>query len=186
MDRRQVLQNIGILMGLSPFTALAVETYQTRNSEHISNQLFSVNEQALIAEIAEMIIPTTTTAGAKDTGVPAFIEMMIQDCYRKPEREMFSKGLENLESRSKVLGGSFVSLKNEDKTKLLDEIEAEAMKNPRAPSFWILIKELTLIGYYTSEVGMTQSTEYVPVPNKVESIKIGKNQKAYSEYVSRF
>lgn len=186
MDRRQVLQNIGILMGLSPFTALAVETYQTQNSEHISNQLFSVNDQTLIAEIAEMIIPTTTTPGAKDTGVPAFIEMMIQECYRKPEQEMFKKGLENVELKAKALGESFVSLKKEDKTKILDEFEAEAMKNPRAPSFWILIKELTLIGYYTSEVGMTQSTEYVPVPTKVENIKIGKDQKAYSEYVSRF
>jgi hypothetical protein len=186
MNRRQALQNIGILMGLSPFTALAVETFQVQSTEHISNQLFSVNEQALIAEIAEMIIPKTTSPGAKDTGVPAFIEMMIQECYRKPEQEMFKKGLENLETKAKTLGGSFVSLKNEDKTKLLDELEAEAMKNPRAPSFWILIKELTLIGYYTSEVGMSQSMEYVPVPTRVENIKIGKDQKAYSEYVSRF
>ncbi len=173
-------------MGLSPFTALAVETFQTRSLESFTAQLFTLNEQSLIAEIAEMIIPTTTTAGAKETGVPVFIEMMIQECYRKPEQEMFRKGLEKLETRAKALGGSFVSLKNEDKTKLLDEIEAEAMKNPRAPSFWILIKELTMIGYYTSEVGMTQSMEYVPVPTRVENIKIGESQKAYSEYVSRF
>jgi Gluconate 2-dehydrogenase subunit 3 len=186
MDRRQALQNIGILMGLSPFTVLAVETFQVRSSKHFSNQFFSVNDKELIAEIAEMIIPTTKTVGAKDAGVPAFIEMMIQECYRKPEQEMFSKGLENLETKAKALSGSFVSLKKADKTKLLDELEAEAMKNPRAPSFWILIKELTLIGYYTSEVGMTQSMEYVPVPTKVENIKIGKDQKAYSEYVSRF
>ncbi len=186
MDRRQALQKIGILMGLSPFTALAVEAFQARSSEHFSNHFFSVNDKDLIAEIAEMIIPATKTAGAKETGVPAFIEMMIQECYRKPEQEMFAKGLKNLESKAKAMGGSFVSLKNEDKTKLLDELEAEAMKNPRAPSFWILLKELTLIGYYTSEVGMTQSMEYVPIPTNVENIKIGKDQKAYSEYVSRF
>lgn len=186
MDRRKALQNIGVLMGLSPFTALAVESFQFRNTDKFTTQLFSANEQSLIAEIAEMIIPKTTTPGAKDTGVPAFIEMMIQECYRKPEQEMFKKGLENLESKAKTLGDSFISLKNEDRTKLLDEIEDQAMKNPRVPSFWILIKELTLIGYYTSEVGMTQSMEYVPVPTKVENIKIGKDQKTYSEYVSRF
>lgn len=186
MDRRHALKNMAILLGLSPLTALAVERFQSGSLEHVNSRLFTENDLNLMAEIAEMIIPATSTPGAKETGVPAFIEMMVQECYREPEQAMFQKGLVQLEEKAKAKGGSFVSLKSAEKTKLLDELETEALKNPRAPSFWLLIKELAMIGFFTSEAGMTQAMEYVPIPTRVENIQWQDGQKAYSEYVTRF
>lgn len=62
----------------------------------------TTTQQKIVAEIAEMIIPRTDTAGeaspgAKDVGVPAFIEMMLKDCYNQPEHLSFTEGLASME-----------------------------------------------------------------------------------------
>lgn len=179
MNRRQALQNVATLMGVSLFTGLAIDSFAKNTNYSFQATLFTSDEQKLIAEIAEIIIPTTVTPGAKAAGVPAFIEMMLQDCYQKPQQDTFKKGLEGL-------GTSFLSLNAEEQKGLLSQLEEQALKNhTRVPTFWQLIKELTLLGYFTSEIGMTQAMEYVPVPSKFELIKLKKGQKTYSEYLAR-
>ncbi len=179
MNRRNALLNIATLMGVSPFTGFAIEHFGKINETNFQASLFSSDEQKLIAEIAEIIVPTTATPGAKAAGVPAFIEMMLQDCYQKPQQDTFKKGLDSL-------GTNFLSLPSQEQNALLMNLEEQAMKNQsRVPTFWQLIKELTLLGYFTSEIGMTQAMEYVPVPSKFELIKLKKGQKTYSEYLAR-
>ena len=46
--------------------------------------------------------------------------------------------------------------------------------------FWRLMKELTLLGYFTSEAGIKASFEYVQIPGKLENIKLKLNQKLYA------
>lgn len=187
MNRRQALQHIGVLMSVSPLTALAIEKYPSQPRNSVLAPFLTADEQAIVAEIAQLIIPTTGTPGAKEAGVPAFIEMMIQDCYRQPEQELFKKGLAGLAAKAKAMGNSFVGLGTAAKNSLLTELESDALQNhTRVPTFWELLKELTLIGYFTSEAGMTKAMNYVPVPGRVDTIKLKPGQKAYSEYVDRF
>lgn len=212
MDRRKALKNIATLIGASVATGLAMERFNflAGCSNKSGQSYFSISEQKIVAEIAVMIIPATSTPGAKEAGVPAFIEMMLQDCYQKPEQDSFKNGLKEVETKSKALGNDFLSLNPEQKKVVLTQIENEAMANtnpppkvdkaptndetkavtkasqPPTPSFWQLMKELTLLGYFTSEIGMTKAMEYAPVPGRIEAIKITKDQKAYSEYIDRF
>ncbi|MCU7549766.1 gluconate 2-dehydrogenase subunit 3 family protein [Chitinophagaceae bacterium LB-8] len=211
MERREALKNIATLIGVTAATALAMERFNflARCTNKSDKNYFSESEQKIVSEISGMIIPTTSTPGAIEAGVPAFIEMMLQDCYRKPEQESFQKGLEDVEAKANALGNDFISLTPEQKRTVLTQIESEALAQssnppsqvkpptndetktltnkprPPVPSFWQLMKELTLLGYFTSEIGMTKAMVYVPVPGRIEAIKIKSDQKAYSEYTDR-
>lgn len=144
-----------------------------------------------------MIIPRTSTPGAKDVGVPAFIAMMLQDCYKTPEHKSFVEGLNNLERKE------FLSMNAEQKTALLKQVEADSVEEMKAYQvqqtkmgdnedreqmaaqakglpYWRLMKELTMLGYFTSEEGMKSSFEYVPIPGKLEMIKMKPNQKSFA------
>jgi hypothetical protein len=121
--------------------------------------------------------------------------MMLQDCYRKPEHLSFVDGLQDLEKRG------FLALKPIEKTALLKAVEAESVNQMKEYSlkqtkmnddgkqikkvliglpYWRLMKELTLLGYFTSEAGMKASFDYVPIPGRLEIVKLKPGQKSYA------
>jgi hypothetical protein len=66
-------------------------------------------------------------------------------------------------------------------TKMGDNDDKEVMKQvPKGLPFWRLMKELTLLGYFTSEAGVKASFEYIPIPSKLEVIKVTPNQKPFA------
>lgn len=142
---------------------------------------FSTDRKALVSEVAEIIIPKTDTPGAKDAKVGEFIEMMLKDCYEAKDQESFNKGLDALEKKD------FLKAKPEEQTKILKEMEASAKEelakageekkkyteagkeySDAGVPFFRLMKELTLLGYFTSEPGATQALEYVAVPGRYD------------------
>lgn len=162
---------------LSAPTLMAMNHWEQNSPIPTTSAAFSLTEQQrkIVAEVAEMIIPRTNTVGAKDVGVPAFIEMMLKDCYLQPEHASFVEGLGLLE-RVK-----FLDLNNDERRGVLKLMEQEAKKaTGNTIPFWRLVKELTLLGYFTSEAGIKASFEYVQVPGKLELIKLKPNQKLYA------
>jgi hypothetical protein len=143
-------------------------------------------QRKIVSAVAEHIIPRTSTPGAIDAGVPAFIELMLQDCYKKTEQYSFLKGTKDLvkadflgqsaagqvamltllESNTKDLMKSF----SQKKIKVGDNIDKDILEGANGVPFWRLMKELTLLGYYTSEKGIQASFVYEPVPGKFELI----------------
>ena len=201
MNRRTAITHVAAMLGgaLSAPTLLAMNRWESRVPSESFQAEFSLtdNQKLIVAEVAEMIIPKTTTPGAKDVGVPAFIVMMLQDCYKTPEHKSFVAGLNNLETKQ------FLNLNAEQKTAVLTQVEidsAEEMKvyqvqqtkmgdnedreqmaaQAKGLPFWRLIKELTMLGYFTSEEGIKSSFEYVPIPGKLEMIKMKPNQKSFA------
>lgn len=179
MDRREVIKNIALMLGgaFSAPTLMAMENWENATKANINGVPFSLTstQQKIVAEIAEMIIPKTDTPGAKDVGVPAFIVMMLNDCYKEPEHQSFLDGLASME---KV---KFLSLNADERTGVLKLLEQETKKiTGKVTPFWRLMKELTLLGYFTSEAGIKASFEYVQIPGKLELIKLKPNQKAYA------
>ena len=132
--------------------------------------LFLKPEQdRLVAEIAELIIPATDTPGAKAARVNEFIDLMLADCYAENDRQSFTNGLERLEKESLAhYRKPFLKITSEKQIALLKK-EAQIERQPSGPlPFFRTMKELTLIGYFTSEAGATQALEYVPVPGRYE------------------
>ena len=180
-------------------TLLAMDRWEKKSFDNGSPDDFMLTEtqKQIIAEVAELIIPKTSTPGAKDVGVPAFIFMMLQDCYKTPEHTSFLDGIKNLEQNQ------FLSLSDSKKTEILKQVEidtVEQMKayqvqqtkmgdnedreqmvsNIKGVPYWRLMKELTMLGYFTSEQGIKSSFDYVPIPGKLEMIKLKPNQKSFA------
>ncbi|MFD0796153.1 gluconate 2-dehydrogenase subunit 3 family protein [Maribacter chungangensis] len=133
----------------------------------------------LLDEIGEAIIPTTADSpGAKAVNIGAYMLLMYQDCMPAEEQGIFLEGLNDLDARAaKTFSSAFESAKAEDKLALLQtlQVEAEAYYEEREgqekipPHYFQQLKSLTLSGYFTSEIGMTQAREYLPLPGKFEA-----------------
>lgn len=165
---------------LSAPTLMAMNHWEQATTPTTNAAVFSLTatQQKIIAEVAEMIIPRTNTAGAKDVGVPAFVEMMLKDCYSQPDHQRFMEGVTSLEQLK------FLELNEAERRgalKMMEQQTKEQMKTPsKTVPFWRLMKELTLLGYFTSEAGIKASFEYVQIPGKLENIKLKPNQKSYA------
>ncbi len=174
MNRRNAMKQAALLLGgtFSAPTLMAMSRWEQKTTSSLDFALTDI-QRKIVAEVAELIIPKTSTAGAKEAGVPAFIEMMLKDCYKKPQHLSFMEGVAALEQ------DKFLDMNNAMQTERLKKVEAES-KATKGVTFWRLIKELTLLGYYTSEVGAKASFNYVQIPTKFELIKLKPNQKAYA------
>jgi Gluconate 2-dehydrogenase subunit 3 len=203
MNRREVITRLAILMGgtLSAQTLSAIDLLGSDRQRLFDNRpdanpfTLTADQRKIMAEVAEHIIPKTSTPGSKDAGVPDFIEMMLKDCYKKPEQESFAAGIAALEKQNflslsaarqvemlkKVESDTKKEIEalNVKQVKVGDNVDKETMDIEKAVPFWRLIKELTLFGYFTSEVGANASFIVEPIPGKFEPIKIKPGQKLY-------
>ena len=132
---------------------------------------FDEHQSRTIDALAELIMPATDTPGAREAGVPAFIEVMVSDWYHDDERAAFQRGLADVDARSNAdFGKTFVELAEPQQTAILTGLDAEARAMPRgAPwPFFSRLKDLVLFGYYTSEIGMTQELGFVFMPGRYD------------------
>jgi hypothetical protein len=131
-------------------------------------------EGQLVAQIAETIIPKTDTPGAIDAGVYSFVDVYLKDNATAEDQKAFKDGLTEFEqSCKKEFGKSFINCNNEEKIEFLKKEEELALEktkaNPYEKTFWFNIKELTFIGYFTSEIGGKQFLKYDPIPGNYEA-----------------
>lgn len=168
MDRREALKRVGLLMGgaLSASVVSGVLAgCRAGGTAAYTPRTLTASQDDLVATVAELIIPATDTPGARAAGVNVFIDQMLTRIYTDEERNRFLAGLADLDARA---GGSgFLQSTAAAQTDLLKALEAEA-RAARADGadetpFFRTMKELTLVGYYTSEIGATQELKYVHV-----------------------
>lgn len=175
MNRREAIQRATLLLGgvlSAPLMAGAMgEVLNTGKSVKIS-----AAQEALLAEVADVIIPTTGTPGAKAAGVEKFIVRVMRDCYEKPDQEKFYAGLAKLDTDSQAkFGKGFSAL---DVTQKNEMVKQSTIDNK---AFFLTMKGLTVTGYFTSEIGATQALEYLPIPGKFEAcIPLKPGQKAWA------
>jgi hypothetical protein len=167
MNRREALRTSSLILGyaLTASAATAVlngckaDTAVDWTPKHLSKE-----QHALISEVTEMIIPETDVAGAKTTQVDRFIDAMF-DAYPVEERNMFLQGLTLFDTKSQELNGkTFVDSDEAGRKKVLDSMVAEMKKSNDKPHIFRMVRELTVLGYCTSEYGATEFLTYDPVP----------------------
>lgn len=177
MNRREALQQVAWLMGgaISAPAILGVLNGCSPKEGGAWKPVFLTGEQGeLVAEIAEIILPRTETPGARDIGVPAFIDTMLQDAYAKEDQARFIASLKEFEAQSqRERGQAFLKLEPAQRAALVQSVHDDAaraeLQSDLPPSklhrpFILMTKELTLLGYFTSKVGATQLLQYDPVP----------------------
>ncbi|HVI49348.1 MAG TPA: gluconate 2-dehydrogenase subunit 3 family protein [Chitinophaga sp.] len=190
MHRRDAIRNVAILLGtaISASTLSALES--CTGSAPKNYDLHKPETKALLAEIAETIIPTTGTPGAKAAKVEDFIIVMMNDCYKKQDQDNFLDGLKKIDAASQQqFKKNFVEITPEQRTQVLTKIDQERVdynkrkdkKEGDPTHYFQYLKELTLLGYFTSKEGATQALRYVPVPGKFEGcIPYKKGDKAWA------
>ncbi|HEU0065224.1 MAG TPA: gluconate 2-dehydrogenase subunit 3 family protein, partial [Flavisolibacter sp.] len=126
-------------------------------------------------EIADTILPDTKTPGAKAAKVGQFMTVMVNDCYSEKNQKTFKDGMDKLNELSKKkYDNSFMNITPQQRHDLLVQLDTEQRdytKNKKPeddPHYFRMMKELTLLGYFTSEIGCTQARRYVPVPGKYD------------------
>lgn len=135
---------------------------------------FTPHQNETVATIAELIIPKTDTPGAREAGVPAFIDVMLADWGDEQQRQMFTTGLANVDERSRAAyGKTFIGCTPEQQTEILQDLDYELArlrdtKSDTSQNFFQAMKWLTLTGYYTSEVGATSEQHFSVIPGRFE------------------
>ena len=116
----------------------------------------TADEWTLIGEVSELIIPTTDSGGALAAGVPEFVKMMLSHWFSESERDNFISGMREF-SAGKKDGKIFAEMTARQKDQYFGELLATAEGGATAPRtpFVVLMKRLTIFGYYTSELGAT-------------------------------
>lgn len=174
MNRREALQNVALLLG-GTIVGGTVFLQSGCKSEKKVNTIFTESDVALMDEIAETILPKTNTPGAKDAKVGAFMSLMVLDCYKPKDQEAFVAGLKKVDELSKEKNNaSFIKATPEQRTALLTALDQEQKdymskkQKDDAAHYFRMMKELTLLGFFTSEVGATQALRYIAVPGKYD------------------
>jgi gluconate 2-dehydrogenase gamma chain len=174
MDRREALKRTAWIMGgvVSAPAIMGVLKGCTAKPSIDWKPEFLVGDPGLIVtQVADIIIPKTDTPGAKEVGVPQFIDIMLKDCYTKEDQDHFLAGLKAFDEGAKAAhGDAFLDLTPENKLEYVSQVHVQALdaqKNtqpaPKRP-FILMMKELTMLGYFTSKPGATEVLQYEAVP----------------------
>jgi hypothetical protein len=172
MNRRELLKMISAATGYALIGSPVLMSACSRASEY-SGSAFSGADVGLLAEIAETIIPRTSTPGASDAEVAPFIAMMVEDCYSNADQAAFHEGLVAFNHDcSSTYKTQFASLSPELKTEFLTDLDIQARDYQRAEGgsahYFTMIKQLTLLGFFTSEIAQKEVLRLVPIPGSFD------------------
>ena len=122
-------------------------------------------DQAQIVDVvAELIMPATDTPGARDAGVPQFIDRALADYCERSEAELLRAGLARMDADARAAHRMrFVELAPAQQAALLTRYDGEAAAAGR-PHFFGVLKSYVTVGYFTSQPGATVALRYDPVP----------------------
>jgi hypothetical protein len=191
IDRREAIRRVSALLGGAALVGgrallAACERASFPSAEATLGE-FTAKDIAFLDEIAETILPATKTPGAKAAKTGAFMALMVTDSYRQPEQKVFREGMGKIdEAMRKTNGLSFMAATPMQRSTVLIALDREQKRamdarKAAAPTgdasaragppahYFRMMKELALLGYFTSEVGCTQALRYVESPGRFDA-----------------
>jgi hypothetical protein len=163
MKRREAFQRVGLLFGgtIAGASLLIQSGFTFRVGE--GHDFFTQDQINFLNEVGETILPQTDTPGAKEANVGEFMAVVVRDCYTPEDQKIFIEGMDKLNTSCKQkYSKSFMKCNSIQRTELLAE------KDKEENDYFQMMKNLTLTGYYTSQVGATQFLNYTPAPGRYD------------------
>lgn len=169
MNRRTLVQRVAQFAGaLLSWPLLAGSRVVGLESREAASRAAGLSQQqlALLEEIADTIIPESDAPGARTSGVAAFIEHIVAHWYSASERAAFIEGMMKFRERClREYRQPFMELSPGHRVAFLEALDREAVGAGREATslagpgagqlaFFAAVKELTVVGYYTSKAGM--------------------------------
>lgn len=195
MHRREALRLLASAAALPILSREAFSMFQAVHEqlpEQAVLRTLNPHQNATVTTIAEIIIPQTDTPGAKAARVNEFIDLILTEWYDDEEKSLFLTGLTETDASARALSGKdFVDCGEKLQTEILRGLDDDvavarseirrgsSRRLPPERNFFFMMKQLTLIGYYTSQIGFEQELhgEIIParhagcVPLKEEATK---------------
>lgn len=221
IDRREAIRRVTVALGAvtliggdALLAACSRERPALQDGESIGN--FSREDIAFLDEVAETMLPETSTPGARAARTGAFMALMVTDTYDERDQQVFRDGMRALDQASRESNNSpFMSATPRQRLTLLERLDREqltyieareaSLAEARAPAesdteapegylpdqrreaapgpdaaaaaaitadppahYFRMMKELALLGYFTSEIGCTQAQRYVESPGRFD------------------
>ena len=193
IDRREAIRRVSLLLGgtaLVGGSSLWTACRSERVPESGPIGTFTAHDVDLLDEVAETMLPATKTPGAKAARVGPFMAMMVTDCYDERDQRIFGDGLRALgAASSRTSGKSFLDATPQQRLALLESFDREAKsyhdaKTKDDPSHWFrMVKELAMLGYFTSEIGYTQAQRYAESPGRYDPcVPYGEGEKTWAPH----
>lgn len=169
INRKEALKRVSYLMGGVIGTPTVLGFLSGCTASSAPAKYFSLDQIKFLSQVSDIIIPETDTPGAAEVGVPKFMDDMIFTIWEEKDRSDFLKKMEVFQKKArKELGKPFTEASEKERSDYINK-EHEAVfggnvdwQAPR-PFIWTM-KEMTIAGYFSSEVGMTQVLQYEMVP----------------------
>jgi hypothetical protein len=194
MTRREAVQHVIALMGglalvnEERLLACAIDDAALTQATAHGVGAFTAADVALLDEIADTILPETSTPGAKATKAGAFMALMVTDVYSDRDQKVFRDGMRALEDAGRAATGKrfmeataaerltlLQALDREQKTAMEERSQPARTRFPATPAsedapahYFRMMKELALLGYFTSEIGYTQAMRYRETPGSYD------------------
>ena len=195
MDRREAVKYITILMG---GTVIGADAFLTGCKTTGRQDEWTPDDISWINELGESILPQTSSPGAKAANVGQFMTVMVNDCYEAADQKVFREGIESINKiADKKFGKSFMAITPEQRNTIAIELDKEAKeyskkvtafddiekrnyiaaikrgqvdyrKKHMSVHYFTMMKQLTLLGFFTSQLGATQAVRYLPVPGRYD------------------
>jgi Gluconate 2-dehydrogenase subunit 3 len=193
INRREAIRCVSAVLGGVAFVGgsrlLAAVEKASAASKGAPGE-FSEQDIAFLDEIAETILPATKTPGAKAAKTGAFMALMVTDSYSSAEQKIFREGMRRVdEATMKANSLSFMAATPQQRLAVLTTLDHEqkrvmdlreagapatSVSGPEAPikqpaHYFRMMKELALLGYFTSEIGCTKALRYVESPGRFDA-----------------
>lgn len=170
IDRREFVKQLSTGMGAALSPGVLAAILSGCEPETQPNSPPSIEEHNLLGSLTDAIIPRTDTPGAREAGVPEYIEMMLEHFMPAEEVEVFRSQLDWVSSWIAGEGASSLGdVPEERRNALLTALDQQAFGSgesgdlpPGEPALFAILKPLTVAGYYTSEIGATQELHQSP------------------------
>lgn len=171
MNRREILKQTSLVVGgaLSIGTISAVMSGCKTDTVDLGwvPKILSSDQAQLVAEIAERIIPTTDTPGAKEAGVASFIDRALDLNILGEERTKMLTGLGQFASMAQdKFGKSFIDITDEEKDTVISSVAMDGAEGDKTNPIFKQLKELVVAGYFSSELGAKSALAYDPIPGE--------------------
>lgn len=166
ISRRKALkQFVFVSAGL----AIIPSCMQDRSKSALLLKKISIgsDDEAMLAELSESIIPKTSTPGAKDISAHLFVLKMVDDCTKKEDQTKFLEGLKAFNVFCKTTAGKdFVKCNAEERKKVLTDLIAKKDEENDLNAFFKTVKKFTIQAYTSSEFFLTKVQVYELVPGR--------------------
>lgn len=133
----------------------------------LKNIALDASDENILAELAETLIPATSTPGAKDVSAHLFAMTMVDDCFKKEDQQKWLDGMKafNAFCRNKY-GHVFNKCTPEERASLLMALESANPDTDAAAYFYYTSKRLIIQGYTGSEYYLSKVQVYELVPGR--------------------